>query len=841
MKTLRLFLFGFLVATSANAQVSPGSSCQTAGCSTTGSYQNLTGVSSMGSYSCLGSTPNPNWLAIGIAQNGNIHLQLQQSTGGGSLIDVDFALYGPYTSVSAGCPINGSTPTVDCSYSASATEQIDISNAQVGQVYILLITNYNGSSGTISITQNPSQPSSGVINCNINFAATTTQTPATCGQPNGSATVTANGGYPPYTYTWNLPGNPTTQTVNNLPPGTYTVTVTSSPNPTTGAPVNPTTATVTVQNINASFTATSTNASCPNGHDGTAMAHFSMNGGGGTGLTATYQWDDASSQTTQTATGLVPGVYHCAVTLSNGCTGTATVTVNSNSVTYSATSTLVSCPGGSDGTATATMSPVVGTLSYLWSDATGQTTPTATGLSAGTYTCTITSDIGCTGVATVAVTEVPGMTGQIIDLENPTCNSLNNGIMEVSVTNGSTPYSYSWDSSSSTTATASDLYDGAHTVTITDGQGCHISLTGTVTQPAALQIAQLTPNSMICSEDSITLTVEGAGGNGSANSNYTFTWSENGTAIGTGSSITVNPENDNTQYCVTLSEVCGSPTTDSCLMITFPQPIQPIFAAIQTGLTTCSPAEFLMDNQSVNQEEISFVYLSYGDGQADTISGSTDTLHTYVIPQTYDASAIVTSIYGCIYTADFPAIATVNPNPVADFAFSTNPTTVFETTVVAQDASSGVINKWDWTATDGTPGISHIASPTLSFPEGVVARYPVVLKVTDVNGCTDTVTKELVVNSDLIFYAPNAFTPDGDEYNQTWKIYVDGIDVYNFNLLIFDRWGEIVWETNDPSAEWDGTYNGKILAEGSYVWVAKVKDMYSDNKKTFNGAVSIIR
>ena len=141
---INILLFFTWVSFIISVQVNPGNSCDQAGCSVAGSYSNLSGVPSMGQYSCLFSTPNANWLAIGIGTNGSVHLQLTQTTNAGNLIDVDFALYGPYTSVSAGCPIGPNTPTVDCSYSASATEYVDIANALAGQVYILLVTNFNG-------------------------------------------------------------------------------------------------------------------------------------------------------------------------------------------------------------------------------------------------------------------------------------------------------------------------------------------------------------------------------------------------------------------------------------------------------------------------------------------------------------------------------------------------------------------------------------------------------------------------------------------------------------------------------------------------------------------------
>jgi gliding motility-associated-like protein len=828
-----LLALGLGAAGLASAQVNPGNTPCTAGCSTGGSYTNLTGTASMGTYSCLFSTPNPNWLAIGIQNSGSIHLTLTQVSNGGTPIDVDFALYGPYTSVSAGCAgINGSTPTVDCSYSASATESIDIAAAVAGQVYILLVTNFNGSAGTISITPNGS--STGSINCAINFGVTMTQTPASCGQATGSVTATPTGGFPPYTYSWSIPGNPTTQTVNNVPPGTYTVTVTSGPNPTTGQTVNPTTGTVTVTNYTASYSASQTPASCPGGHNGTATAHYIMQGPSA-GITATYAWNDPAGQTTQTATGLLPGSYTCTITLSNGCTGTATVTVGANAVAYNATSTLISCPGGSNGTATATMSPVVGNLSYLWSDPAAQTTATATGLSAGTYTCDITSDIGCTGTATVTVNEIPAMVPVIASQTDPTCNSGSNGQITVSVTQGTPSYTYAWDNSASTSATANDLAAGTHTVTITDANGCIKTISGTLGEPAPLTITYLSPNDIVCPENTAMLSVSGAGGS----TPYTFTWTENGALIGTGSTITVDPSVPVTNYCVTLSEACGSPVTDSCMTLSFPEEIVPSF--IPDKPADCAPATFLLTNNSNNQGEIATVFLEFGDGSDTLLYGSAAVSHLFVDPGPYTANATVTSIYGCVTTAMFTDIVTSLAPPVADFNMSSNPTTYFETMITMQDKSSPNVISWEWSSPGSVPTASISQNPTFHFPEGVVGSYPIQLIVETEEGCVDTVERMLIVNSDILFFAPNAFTPDGDEFNQTWDFSVIGIDAYNFELMIFNRWGEIVWETLDPNAEWDGTYHGKTVPPGTYTWRARVKSPDNDKREIYEGMIEVLK
>jgi gliding motility-associated-like protein len=582
---------------------------------------------------------------------------------------------------------------------------------------------------------------------------------------------------------------------------------------------------ITRTSVNASATATTDYCS---GGNGTATANPLL----GT-PNFSYLWTP-SGQTTQTATNLVAGSYQVLVTDANGCTKTVNVVVPNSGAAFSGTTTLVSCPGGADGTATATMTPSLGTVSYNWYDAGGQTTQTATGLSAGTYNCEVSSSVGCLDTVTVTITEISPMVAQSVQ-QDVSCNSGSDGVVAVTISGGTSPYTYSWDNSPSTDPGADDLAAGTHTVTITDANNCVITSTATIGEPVALSITSLTADQIICPENSTTLNVSGAGGS----TPYTFTWSENGTVIGTGSSIEVDPATTNTVYCVTLSEACGSPTTNDCMNITFPTAIVPTYTPDKTW--SCEPGLFAFTNTSNNQNEIQSVLFEFGDGSSEVVVGAAGVSHLYNTPNPYDVDVTVTSIYGCVYTGHFDNIVTVIANPVADFNMSANPTTIFETTVTMQDKSSAGVSSWTWSSPGSVPASSTYDSPTFKFPEGIVDKYVIQLIVQTPEGCIDTVERTLSVNSDILFFAPNSFTPDDDEFNQTWEFAISGIDEYNFELMIFDRWGEILWETHDIHASWDGTYHGKILPAGTYTWVARVKDVYSDDKKVFNGSIYMNR
>lgn len=102
-------------------------------------------------------------------------------------------------------------------------------------------------------------------------------------------------------------------------------------------------------------------------------------------------------------------------------------------------------------------------------------------------------------------------------------------------------------------------------------------------------------------------------------------------------------------------------------------------------------------------------------------------------------------------------------------------------------------------------------------------------------------TDDEVTNSRIDIFAPNAFTPDGDMYNDSWKVFANGIDEYDFHLMIFDRTGQLVWESYDVSVGWDGTYAGNDVPAGLYVWMIDTKEIESDRKERFDGFINVLR
>lgn len=105
-----------------------------------------------------------------------------------------------------------------------------------------------------------------------------------------------------------------------------------------------------------------------------------------------------------------------------------------------------------------------------------------------------------------------------------------------------------------------------------------------------------------------------------------------------------------------------------------------------------------------------------------------------------------------------------------------------------------------------------------------------------------TISWSQMAQDSLVYWIPNAFTPNGNEYNQYWgPEFVNGYSHDHFRLWVFNRRGGVVWESNDPSAKWDGTYNGHPVQDGTYTWVIIFDVLINDKKNYINGHVTVLR
>jgi gliding motility-associated-like protein len=554
--------------------------------------------------------------------------------------------------------------------------------------------------------------------------------------------------------------------------------------------------------------------------------------GNGSPAPINYTWNPPGPNS-DTINGAAPGNYTVTIIDGNNCSASASATVSDTPASFFGNTIPVSCPGGNDGKATAVVTPPSGIETYEWSN--GQTTQTATGLAAGNYWCFVQTNTGCSDTVYLQVTEIPVMQLTITNEQDATCYSIANGQATVSVNQGTAPYVYDWSLSNSSTNSANDLIAGNHEITVTDNKGCVESISLTIGQPNPVVITSITPDTQICSEDDITLAVAPSGGS----SPYTFSWVLNGSTVGTSSSITVQPAVSSATYCVTVSELCGSPAVQECVTITHPTAIHPNLQPDE--IIKCEPGNFVFTNTSSNQNEIASTVYDFSNGQSLTVLGGQDFINSFPLPGNYNVTITSTSIYGCVYDTTINNLNVVVAAPIADFTISKNPVTWFETTVQTTDNSTGSITNWYWISPDAVSVSNGSPSSILQFTEGVTGVYPITLVVTSQLGCSDSITLNIEIVPDVLMYVPNAFTPDADEHNQQWQYYIEGIDFENFQIEIFNRWGELIWFSKDTKEHWDGIYNGSLVPFGTYIWRISYKEKDSDGRKFHTGYINVLR
>jgi gliding motility-associated-like protein len=200
----------------------------------------------------------------------------------------------------------------------------------------------------------------------------------------------------------------------------------------------------------------------------------------------------------------------------------------------------------------------------------------------------------------------------------------------------------------------------------------------------------------------------------------------------------------------------------------------------------------------------------------------------------YDISLQVTSGNGCVASLASNNFIVTHPKPTAFFDANPNLVDMNNPRIQFTDLSSINVNYWDWDFGDGNS--TNITSPQHIY--GDTGIYPVVLLVSTPFGCLDTAVYEVVVKPTFTFYIPNTFTPNNEGHNETF--YGQGTGISAYSMMIFDRWGEMIFESNDRDYHWDGSVDGHQVQQGVYVYVFALTD-WDGEIHHFNGHVNLMR
>lgn len=249
----------------------------------------------------------------------------------------------------------------------------------------------------------------------------------------------------------------------------------------------------------------------------------------------------------------------------------------------------------------------------------------------------------------------------------------------------------------------------------------------------------------------------------------------------------------------------------------------------RAGCTPFTP--FFTNQTTIVSGNVSSYVWNFGDGGTSTqVSPS----YTYLVPGVYPVTLTATSNFGCDTTVTKNNYITVYPRPVADFIYTPNEPTMIEPTVQFLDKSYGAV-VWDWNFGDG--GVAAVQNPSHVYANDT-GTYTVTLIIENEYGCLDTAYRLIHIDPDFTIFIPNTFTPNGDGKNEEFRIY--GVNFFETELYIYDRWGEMVYFTRNNKVGWDGTHQGKIVKEDVYSYRAMVKDLFGKWHE-FYGNVNVVR
>lgn len=567
--------------------------------------------------------------------------------------------------------------------------------------YTVSITDSYGCTSQVSTTV--SGPTSALL------ATTSTQTNVGCtGTATGAATVSAVGGTAPYSYAWNTVPGQNGASATGLAAGTWTSTITDANGCTHAHPVIITEPALALS----SSISEQINVSCAGGSNGRATVAVL----GGT-APYTFAWNTTPAQTTATAPNLIAGTYTCTITDARGCSVQQQANITAPAALSAAISgtAAVSCSGGNNGSATATVTGGTGPYSMVWNTTPVQSGPTATGLTAGTWTCSIMDANGCaTQVSAVITQPAAPLQTSITSTTAVACHAGNSGSATIAATGGTAPYSFAWNTAPPQLAqTATGLAAGNWICTVTDQNGCTAQREVVITQPAQPLSGSVAATTMVTCF---------AGTNGSATVNatggtapYSFSW--NTTPVQTGSSATGLAAGAYT--CIITDERgCQTPVTTTII-----QPAQALTASIAAStMVSCHGG-------------------NNGSATAAALGGTPPygfSWNTVPVQTAASASALAAGNWTCTVT-DGLGCSTITT------AMITQPAAPLITaTTIAPAACQGAANgAIDASASGGTAPYSYQWTGPTSFsangPNIVNLNAGVYqLTVTDNNGCTQT-------------------------------------------------------------------------------------------------------
>jgi gliding motility-associated-like protein len=689
-------------------------------------------------------------------------------------------------------------------------------------IYTVTVSDINNcsSSSTVNISQpNPLLITTNtLVHVNCNGGAT--------GQINTSIT----GGSPAYTISWN-PNAGSNAIVTNLTAGSYSLTVTDQQGCSTSSVY-----VITQPSALTVLSSATTAATCGNAN-GTASVMIS----GGSSPYA-YSWNTPNIQTSANASGLAPSVWMLTTTDSKGCTITHTVSVPAAPLpSVTAVSTSILCSGMNNGSASVSPSGA-GPFNVTWSPG-NMSGAMINGLGPAVYTATITDVNGCSTFTSVTITQPAPLVLNASPTQSLCYGQSTNVFGQAS--GGTAPYSYTLTNMSTSAGTSSTTPGGIlsnvtlttttqYSISVVDANGCatadKFSLVNVAPPLLATGMSTAT-----CDGYNVTLapTITSPG----AGAPYTYMWS-NG-ASGYNNQVTASFNQSPQIFTVTIDDGCSMPKGQAVFTLNVnPAPSLTMTSSPNKG---CAPlgVQFIASSDTPN----STYYWDLGgdsNGGGNVQVGS-QAAHSYTNPGNYNISVTAVNQFGCSRNLTINNYVQVYPVPTADFEYDPAEITILEPRVHFTNLSAGASSYvWDFGDYSSLHNSSNLTHPVHVYD--VAGSYYVYLVAINSFGCMDTAIKKIDVRPDVSVYIPNAFTPDGNGRNDVFQPKGVGINEDKYRMEIFDRWGELIFTSNNFKTGWDGTVKGSsvIAQDGVYIYKIFIVDL-EGNKKYYTGHVTLLK
>lgn len=366
-----------------------------------------------------------------------------------------------------------------------------------------------------------------------------------------------------------------------------------------------------------------------------------------------------------------------------------------------------------------------------------------------------------------------------------------------------------------------------YSLTVTDVVGCQTSLNFDIGEPTLL-VPNARHTDILCNgDDNGTAAASPAG----SVPPYSLQWSD--PLQQTTDSISFLPPGAYT-LTVTDNQGCVADTTFSVL-----EPL-PLILDMSSGADTC-----LYTNGAVRAEmqggvvPYEYTWSSLGGDSANFDMDSTNYSWSLLSNLPYgDYSVLVTDSNGCTIE-DLIEVNLINP-PIASFTSRSKPVEFTDPDVQFANESSAALT-YEWHFGDGL--ISYEENPEHRYDTSGVFLVMLVAYNEPNYGCADTAFRYMEVDPLFTFYVPNAFTPDDDGLNDSWGPSGQNFEYESYNVQIYDRWGKLIWQTDNPTKYWDGTSqnSGKEVKQGMYVYVFTLKKFNTFEPKKITGTVTLYR